>query len=68
MSAFFTVRFSAEVDTDVILFIRALPSLVHSGLAVVPQEGAVVLRQWQYRSQPWRLWPGLAPVVAAVVP
>ena len=61
VSDFCTVRFSAEVDTDVILFIRSLPSLVRPGLVVVPQGGAVVPRQW-------RLWPGLAPAVAAVVP
>ena len=68
VSDFCIVHFLAEVGTDVVLFIFALPSLVHSGLAVVPQGGAVVPRQRQYRSQPWRLWPGLAPAVAAVVP
>ena len=68
MSGFCVIRFSAEVDTNVFLFIRALPRLDHPGLAVVPQGGEVVPRQRQYRSQPWRLWPGLAPAAAAVVP
>ena len=68
MSGFCTVRFSAEVDTDVFLFIRALTSLVHPGLAVVPQGGAIVPRLRQYRPQPLCYRSTLATAAAVVVP
>ena len=44
-SDFCTVSFSAEVGTDVFLFIRALRRLGLSCLAVVPQGGVVVPRE-----------------------
>ena len=40
---------SAEVATGVFLFVRVLPRQVQSSLAVVPQGGAVVPRERQYR-------------------
>ena len=45
---------SAEVATDVFLYIRAFPNLDYPCLVVVPQGGAVVPRQRFYRPLPHR--------------
>ena len=68
MPDFCTDRNSAEVATDVILLVRDFPAQDEPCLVVVPQGVAVVSRERQYRPQLLCYRPGLAPVVATVVP
>ena len=68
VSDFCTDPNSAEVATDVFLYVRAFPNLDYPCLAVVPQGGAVVPRQRFYRPLPHSFSASLDSVAWAVLP